>query len=43
MIPNANPQCTSVPGIVPIRLAAPISLVEGLFRLVGSRIGPSTK
>ena len=30
-------------GNEPIMLAAPISRVDGLFRLVGSRIGPSTR
>ena len=41
--PKTRPQCTSVPGIVPIMLAAPISRVDGLLRLAGSRIGPSTR
>src|SRR4030081_1451750 len=33
--PNTRPQCTSVPGMVPIMLAAPISRVDGLLRLAG--------
>ena len=41
--PNTRPQCTSVPGMVPIMLASPIGQVEGLLRLEGSRNGPSTK
>ncbi len=42
-MPNARPQCTSVPGMVPIMLASPIGQVDGLLRLDGSRSGPSTK
>ena len=41
--PNTSPQCTSVPGMLPIMLAAPISRVDGLLRLAGSRITPSTR
>src|ERR1700730_10921336 len=42
-MPNTRPQCTSRPGMVPIMLAAPPSRVDGLLRLAGSRIGPSTR
>ena len=38
-MPNTRPQCTSVPGMVPIMLASPIWQVDGLLRLAGSRSG----
>ncbi len=36
-MPAARPQCTSVPGMVPIMLASPIGTVDGLLAEAGSR------
>ena len=41
-MPKTRPQCTSMPGMLPIMLASPSGGVDGLFRLAGSRIAPST-
>jgi len=43
--PNTSPQCTSVPGMLPNHVGGrPISRVDGLLRLAGSRISyPSTQ
>ena len=40
--PNPSPQWTSRPGKLPSMLSSPIGSVDGLFRLAGSRSGPST-
>ena len=41
--PTASPQCRSVPGIGPSISDSGSGAVEGLFRLAGSRSGPSTR
>ena len=41
--PHARPQWTSRPGRLPSMLSSPIGSVDGLFRLAGSRSGPSTR
>ena len=41
--PRTRPQCTSEPAMPPMRRPSARAAVDGLFRLAGSRSGPSTK
>ena len=41
--PTARPQCTSMPGMLPMRKASPSGCVDGLLSDAGSRSTPSTR